>query len=166
MDWKLPQKVVPLEAVFIVILFWKCTKSPHPQEGDIVAVVVGLWIVWAGTLFVAVHTIHSLACQCSLFPFRPGTLDIHLTGAVDVPQGWHVANRGVPPVSIIVPHPLIHNRDQLAQTLGFQKQRVSLAFETLIHNRDQLAQTLGFQKQRVSLAFETEILSNVVDRLS
>jgi hypothetical protein len=58
---KFPQKVVPLEAVFIVILFCKCTRSPHPQEGDIVAVVVGLWIVWAGTLFVAVHTIHSLA---------------------------------------------------------------------------------------------------------
>ena len=47
-----------------MILFWKCTKSPHPQEGGIVAVVVGLWIVWAGTLFVAVHTIHSLA-PCS-----------------------------------------------------------------------------------------------------
>ncbi len=42
---KFPQKAVPLEAVFIVILFWKCTKSPHPQEGGIVAVVVGLWIV-------------------------------------------------------------------------------------------------------------------------
>ena len=66
---KFPQKVVPLEAVFIVILFWKCAKSPHPQEGGIVAVVVGLWIVWAGTFFVAVHPIHSLACQCSPFPF-------------------------------------------------------------------------------------------------
>ena len=113
MPQKFPQKVVPLEAVFIVILFWKCTKSPHPQEGGIVAVVVGLWIVWAGTLFVAVHTIHSLA-PCSRLPFRPGTLEIR--------QGWHVSDGGVPPLSIIVPHSLIHNRDQLGQAVGFQEQ--------------------------------------------
>ena len=37
-----PPKVVPLEAVFIVIL-WKCSKNLRNQ----VAVVVGLWIAWA-----------------------------------------------------------------------------------------------------------------------
>ena len=33
MRGKFPLKVVPLEAGFIVILFWKFAKSPHPQEG-------------------------------------------------------------------------------------------------------------------------------------
>lgn len=54
-------RAVSLEAVFIVTLFWKCTKCPQPREGGIVAVVIGLWIAWVGTLSVSIHTIRGLA---------------------------------------------------------------------------------------------------------
>ncbi len=72
------QKVIPLEAIFAVILLWKYAKSFHRKEDGVV--VVGLWIVWAGTLLVAVHTIHSQACQCSFFSFRAGTLEQETAG--------------------------------------------------------------------------------------
>jgi hypothetical protein len=50
-----PPKVVPLEAVFLVIL-WKCSKNLRDQA----AVVVGLWIAWASrSLRRVVHAIHS-----------------------------------------------------------------------------------------------------------
>ena len=104
------------------MILWKCSKNPQRQNA-VVAVVVGLWIVWAGTLFVAVHTIHSLSRR-SLLTLRASTLDAR--------QGWHVADRRMTPLGIIVPHSLIHNRDQLGEALGFQEQRVSLGLEASV----------------------------------
>ena len=56
---KFPQKVVPLGTVFIVILSRSVPRFPTPKS-IIIIIIAGLWIVWAGTLLVAVHTIHRL----------------------------------------------------------------------------------------------------------
>ena len=85
---KLPPKYVPLEVVFIVNL-WQCLNSPTGQG---TVAVVGLWILWAGTLFVAVHSIHSQAGRSLSLP-RPSLLDIR--------QGWYIADRGVSTFGIV-----------------------------------------------------------------
>lgn len=111
---RLPPKYVPLEAVFIVIL----CKCPNPVRQA--AVAVGLWIVWAGTLSGAVHTIHSLSTLSSPI-LRPDTLNVR--------QGRHIPNRRVTPLRIIVRHPIIHNRAQFTDAPSFQEQGLSLTPE-------------------------------------
>ena len=95
-----PPKVVPLEAVFIVIL-WKCSKNLRDQA----AVVVGLWVAWASrSLRRVVHAIHSRPSH-SLLPLSSYSFNVR--------QRWHVAEGRVAPFGIVVAHPPIHNRDQL-----------------------------------------------------
>jgi len=50
--------------------------------------------------------------------------------AFDVRQRWHIADGRVPPLDIVVAHPVIHNRDQLIEASGFQEQRVPLGLES------------------------------------
>ena len=51
------------------------------------------------------------------------------THLFDIRQRWYVADGRVASLSVVVAHTVVHHCDQIIETLGFQEQRVSLAFE-------------------------------------
>jgi len=52
------------------------------------------------------------------------------THLFDIRRRWYIADGRVASLSVVVAHPVVHHCDQIIETLGFQEQRVSLAFET------------------------------------
>jgi hypothetical protein len=123
-----PPKYVPLEVVFIVIL-WQCSKNPQWQNAAVVGAVGSMVnaprcpnLVGCGRLSTRRHC-HS--------PPSGSVFKVQLC-LPDESQRRHIANRRMTSLEIVILHSHIDDCDQISPGLSCQEQRMSFGFESAV----------------------------------